>query len=604
VGTQGAEETGMRVRYADRGVDIPDVTAVPEGAGEVSGPGPDDDTPAGAPTPKGLPAAWRLLDLQSTIENLSAAVVVSGLDGTLWYANREAEKAFGWVGDRLIGKRVDELGGVEVPAATAAEIRGALQSGKSWSGEFDLNRPDGSVVTVAVSDSGLYDANGALVGVVSIVTDVTEVRRSVRQLVSETEALRFLLDAATLVSSALGFDECMHSLASLAVPLLADLCLIDVLVEGSVQRAVSIHADPDKAGLAERLFEHPPKLTGAHPAAEILRSGAAAKVGDTDDDFLRGTTGDEEHYRLVKELGFTSYMCAPLKARGRVLGTVTLVSAGSGRRFMPDDLALVEALAGRVAHVVDNARLYSEQARVARSLQAALLPRALPAIPGLQLAAAYQAAGEGNEVGGDFYDVFESGRGTWAVVIGDVCGRGPDAAAVTGLVRHALHASGRHNRNPRGMLQFANSMLCEDEDRSVERFCTAAAAMVRPGHPTRVAYASAGHPPAVVRRSDGNVEELSATGITLGVVEALGGKTQRLVLDDGDLMVMYTDGLTEARDAAGSFYGEHRLMNLIRSAGTVTASELVDTLVADLRGFTGGSLGDDLGLVVFGPEPS
>lgn len=572
------------------------MTTGSEPTDEVADPG------SGGGAPASVPPAWRLVDLQATIENLSAAVVVTGLDGTLWYANRQAENEFGWVAEGLIGSRVGELSGVKLPPATAAEIADTLQSGKPWTGEFELTRADGSVVAVNVSNSGLYDPSGALVGVVSIVTDVTEARRSVRQLVSEAEALRFLLDAATVVSSAVGFEESLRSLGALAVPLLGDVCLVDVLVEGAVQRMVSVHADPSKSDLAERLFLYPPRLASGHPAAEIMKRGSVAAIGDMDDDYIRRTTSGDEHYQLVKALDFRQYMCAPLRARGRLLGTLTLVSAGPGRRFQSEDLALVEALADRVANVVDNARLYSEQARVARSLQAALLPRALPTVPGIQLAAAYQAAGEGNEVGGDFYDVFEVGRGIWAVVIGDVCGRGPDAAAVTGLVRHALHASGRNNRNPKAMLQFANSMLCEEEDRSVERFCTAAVAVVRPGKSARVVYASAGHPPALVRRSDGRVEELPTSGLTLGVMDDLGGRAQRVALDEGDLMVMYTDGLTEARNDDGDFYGEERLAAIVGAGSAPGAHDLLEQLVADLRSFTGGPLGDDLGLVVFGPE--
>ena len=548
------------------------------------------------------PPGWEPVDLPTTIEHLSTAVVVTDLDGRLRYANRQAERAFGWVADQLVGSKVGELSGVWVPKGTAAEINHALRSGKAWSGEFDIERPDGSLVTVAVSDSGLFDPGGELVGVVSIVTDVTEARLSVRQLVSETEALRFLLDAATIVSSAVGLEDAVRSLGALAVPLLADLCIIDVLVDGSIERMAVVHADPDKAALAERLYSFPPRLTGGHPVGEMLRSGTAATAGDMDDAFLRSTAVDDEHYRITKDMGFESYMCAPLRARGRVVGTVTLVSAGSGRRFRPEDLALVEALADRVANVVDNARLYSEQARVARSLQAALLPRALPPIEGVQVAAAYQAAGEGNEVGGDFYDVFDVGRGMWAVTIGDVCGRGPDAAAVTGLVRHAFHASGRNTRNPSAMLRFANSMISEDEGRSVERFCTAAVAVVKPGRPVRVSFASAGHPPALVRRPDGKVVEVRAPGITLGVVDDVGGKQQKLVLEDGHLMVMYTDGLIEARDATGSFYGEARLMEAVSRAPAGSAQDLVDAIVSDLRSFTGGSLGDDLALIVFGPD--
>ena len=572
------------------------MTTVPEGSGEVAGSRREGDRPALGPS------AWRLVDLQATIENLSAAVVVTGLDGTLWYANRQAEHEFGWVAEGLIGSRVGELSGVQVSTSTAEEIADTLRSGKPWTGEFELTRTDGSRVMVNVSNSGLYDAGGALAGVVSIVTDVTEARQSVRKLVSEAEALRFLLDAATVVSSEVGFEGSVRSLGALAVPLLGDVCMVDVLVDGTVQRMVAVHAEPDKAELTERLFRYPPRLSGSHPAAEIMKLGSDAVIGDMDEEFMRTTTQNEDHYRLIRDLEFQQYMCAPLRARGRLLGTLTLVSAGSGRRFRPEDLALVQALADRVANVVDNARLYSEQARVARSLQAALLPRALPAIPGMQVAAAYQAAGEGNEVGGDFYDLFEVGRGIWAVVIGDVCGRGPDAAAVTGLVRHALHASGRNNRNPRAMLQVANSMLCEEEDRSIERFCTAAVAVVRPGRVARVAYAAAGHPPALVRRADGRIEELPTSGVTLGVMDEIGGRAQRINLEEGDLVVMYTDGLTEARNEQGAFYGEGRLTAAVRDSDSTDAAELVEALVGDLREFTGGRLADDLGLVVFGPE--
>src|SRR5438874_2387332 len=138
------------------------------------------------------------------------------------------------------------------------------------------------------------------------------------------------------------------------------------------------------------------------------------------EDFVRAMCLDEEHFEIVRRLGYSSYICVPLIARGRALGTLTLVSCSPGRRFGADDLAIAQEVAWRAALAADNARLFSERAYVARTLQASLLPHTLPDIPGVELAARYLAAGEGNEVGGDFFDAFDVGYGTWAVVVGDV----------------------------------------------------------------------------------------------------------------------------------------------------------------------------------------
>jgi PAS domain S-box-containing protein len=543
------------------------------------------------------------INFKAILDGLDAAVVVLDLYGVLLYANDRAAEMLDWLAETSIGTAVAQEAQVQIPPETAAAIAETLRSGRSWEGDFELRRKDGGLVSVHASETGLFDESGTLIGVVSIITDVTESRRSVQKLISEAEALRFLLDATTILSSALDFEECVRQLAALAVPLIGDMCLIDVLEDGAVRRVAAVHADPSRAALAQRLVAFPPSTLGPDPVAQTIRSGQPVYSNLIDNGFLRLAAADDEHYRVVEELGVTAYMSAPLKVRGRVLGSVTLVSAGSGRTFDDNDLALAGELAARAGQVVENARLFSEQARVARTLQAALLPPALPDIPSMELAAAYQAGGRGNEVGGDFYDVFEIGRSGWVLAVGDVSGRGPDAAAVTGLVRHALRASAQHDRNPAGMLAVANRLLIEQEDHSFERFCTAACAVVRPGDPARVTVAEAGHPPLIVVRADGTIESYATgAGPALGITDDFSARAQRLTVRAGDLLLLYTDGLTEARNAEGSFFGEERLGHLLAQLVRSRPSEVVRRLLDEVTSYCGGELKDDLSLLVAAPS--
>jgi hypothetical protein len=177
----------------------------------------------------------------------------------------------------------------------------------------------------------------------------------------------------------------------------------------------------------------------------------------------------------MRQLDPMSYMCVPLEARGRRLGALTLVSSGSGRSFGPADLVLAEEFARRAGLALDNARLYSERDHVARALQSSLLPPTLPDIPGAHVTARYRAAGEGNEVGGDFYHVFQVDRRRVWFAIGDVSGKGPEAAAIAGLARHTLRALALHERSPRQLLTALHDTLMLGEGRG--EFCTV---MLRP----------------------------------------------------------------------------------------------------------------------------
>ena len=170
-----------------------------------------------------------------------------------------------------------------------------------------------------------------------------------------------------------------------------------------------------------------------------MRSGRSMWSADMDDEFLRSTSRDERHYAILKTLEFTSYVTVPLRLRDeQVLGTVTLVSAGSGRRFSEKDLVLAEQLAEQVSSVVIRARAYDRERRISHELQRHLLPDAIPSIVGWDVAARYRPAAVGVEVGGDWYDVVPISEHLVALVVGDVEGHDLGAARIMSRLRHTL----------------------------------------------------------------------------------------------------------------------------------------------------------------------
>jgi PAS domain S-box-containing protein len=401
------------------------------------------------------------------------------------------------------------------------------------------------------------------------------------------EVQRFLGETSALLSWSLDYPEGYRRLAKLCVPFVADLCLIDVADDTGIRRRAAVHADPRQAELVELLeTEFVPDPFGSHPAASVVRGGRSELSTEMSDDFLRATTRSEKHYELVKALDFTSYMCVPLTARGRTLGALTLVSAGSGRRFGPQDLALAEELGRRAGLALDNARLFAERDHVARALQSSLLPPTLPAIPRVRLAGRYRAAGEGNEVGGDFYDVFQVGRNAWSLVLGDVSGKGPEAAAIAGLSRHTLRGLSMKQRTPRRLMASLHETLVNGEGQG--EFCTVCCGLLQPHlqpeRGARFTIACAGHPPPVIRRADGSIELMTCSGPLLGVpLRNVSFRQQVVDLLPGDIVVMYTDGVTEAHHRGQQLFGEDRLMQIVASAAPdvdVLADEIVDAVIA------------------------
>jgi len=424
-----------------------------------------------------------------------------------------------------------------------------------------------------------------------------EVEISARRRAEEVQ--RFFAETSAVLSSSLAYPESFEQVGRLCVPFLADLCLIDVAEEHGVRRLAAVHADADKAELvAELVQNYAPDPYGSHPAASVVGGGPPEVASSLADEVLRATTQDDRHFDIVKQLEFTSYMCVPLEARGRTLGALTLVSSGSGRSFGPPDLVLAEEFARRAGLALDNARLYSERDHVARALQSSLLPPSLPDIPGASVTARYRAAGEGNEVGGDFYHVFQVDRDSWWFVIGDVSGKGPEAAAIAGLARHTLRALALDERSPRRLLTALHDTLMRGEGRG--EFCTVCCALLQPdaeGNGARLSLACGGHPPPIIRRANGTVEMTTCNGPLLGLPVKLAFEEQSIHLAPGDTVVLYTDGVTEAHHRDQDLFGEDRLVDVIGNAGN-SVDDVADAIVAAVSAYGPAEPRDDVAVVV------
>ncbi|HVG74642.1 MAG TPA: GAF domain-containing SpoIIE family protein phosphatase, partial [Thermoleophilaceae bacterium] len=296
---------------------------------------------------------------------------------------------------------------------------------------------------------------------------------------------------------------------------------------------------------------------------------------------------DDEHYNEIVAIGMRSAIVVPMTTRGRTLGALTWVNGLSGRRFDEQDVELAQELARRCATAIDNARLYSDRAYIARTLQQSLLPVELPDIPGIETAARFRPTGEGNEVGGDFYDVFETGNHGWTIVMGDVCGKGPDAAAVTALARYTLRAAAMRERLPSRSLYVLNeAQLRQRDDR---RFCTVAYAYLEKlDRGARAGISTGGHPLPLVLRADGTVEPVGAPGTLLGIVDDPNLEDHMVTLEPGDSLVFYTDGVIESRPDSSGVLDERRLGELVATcAGSgpdAIAARIEDAAVMSQNG--------------------
>jgi serine phosphatase RsbU (regulator of sigma subunit) len=402
--------------------------------------------------------------------------------------------------------------------------------------------------------------------------------------------LTLLAEASEVLGESLDYRSALASLARVLVPWLADWCLIEVT--GEPAAGIAAHADPGMTGVVEELAG---LGDGERAASRVARSGLAELATDATADSLVAP-GDANRLAALERLGLRSAMVVPLRSRGRTHGVITLATSLSDRRYDDADLAFATELARRAATAVDTARLYQDRDQVARTLQRTLLPPTLPDIPYAELAAIYHPAGAGSEIGGDFYDAFETGDGGWAIVIGDVCGKGAAAAAITGLARHTLRAAAFRESSPRAILERLNRALLGEVRE--ESFCTVAAGRLTAHDRGALLTACAGgHPAPLVLRNDGAVEDATAPGTLLGIYPDIDVRDRETVLEPGESVIFYTDGVVEER-RDGEQFGEERLREVVAASSGLSATGIAERIERAVLEFQPVAPADDIAVVV------
>jgi serine phosphatase RsbU (regulator of sigma subunit) len=378
--------------------------------------------------------------------------------------------------------------------------------------------------------------------------------------------LGFLADASDLLAGTLDPDMVPAIIAQIVVPRLASWCAVYTSDAGlgPLRPAYLWHADEARIdSLREEL------ATITIPVAEGPQT-------------------------VSMNFADNHVLAVPLLARGRGLGVMCL---GRSDRFPDDIIQFAEDIGRRAALAMDNARLYAQQAAANRALQRSLLPPDEPEVPGLDYGVVYEPAGETNEVGGDFYDLFAAGNGSWRFAIGDVCGTGPEAAAVTGLARHTLRLLAREGHGVATVLGRLNEAILEEGERA--RFLTLLHGEITPTPDgLEATLVSAGHPEALRLRPSGVVEVVTLPQSLLGVFPEVSFEVDTIRLGHGDVLLAVTDGVTERRSGSRLLDDEGGLAKLLAECVGLSAQAVAERIRRGVQDFAPEPSADDLAILV------
>ena len=439
----------------------------------------------------------------------------------------------------------------------------SLRQGQVVIGErMSIERADGTEVMIEVDTSPIRDGD-TVTGGVAVFQDGTErvqIQRRLEQTTQRLEQIQAVTDAAL---ASLSFDDLadrlLHTVRQVLQTDSATLQLVD-RTGTSLHEHMTVGVETDGPGV--------PIPIGRGIAGSIAGSVAPLVIDDL-------STREAVRHWLTDHM--RSLMGVPLVYRGQVRGVIHVASIEQ-RHFSDDEVGVLELAAIRIAAALERASLYDSRSAMSQALQQSLLPATLPTIEGVEIAAFYRPFSPNDDVGGDFYDVFPHGSGAWGAVVGDVSGKGPDAAAVMGIAAHTVRALARYEERPSAVLGALNDILLRAEGVSTERFCTACEMRLRPGPgQLRVTVCLAGHPMPFVVRADGQVEQLGEPGTLLGTFADPELHDVAIDLWPGDAIVAYTDGLVERRDL-GIDVGEVQLAELLAGCAGFTADGIIERI--------------------------
>ncbi|MFD7700665.1 SpoIIE family protein phosphatase [Streptomyces caelestis] len=441
---------------------------------------------------------------------------------------------------------------------------------------FERVRADGTSQALRMAVRQVLDTEGRSRTLV-LAEDVTDRLHAQRKLAERTSHALLTAEVAAAMTAPGPLDERLHRCVRAATDHLgADrVCIWNLNTRGELVHAICTEDDN----------EHPDTSCGTAQQALAQQVVAARRP------YLDVPPRTDSHADRLTS-GGVSFTGFPLVSGGELLGVLSLTT----RLALPGTvLATLENIADQIAVGTQQDRLLNRLSEATRALERPLLPPRLPDLPGFDLAARYEPFSQGLHIGGDFYDAFTAPDGRHVLVLGDVCGKGPDAAAITGLVRHTLWAAAQHTSNPTHVLSLINNAL----RRQNTPFCTLIYVVIDTT-PTRLQIASAGHPPPLLRRANGDTAPLETRGTLLGVLETPRHPVTEAELQPGDTLVLYTDGFTEGAGAADQRTPEDLaavVASLPPTDKPAPAENVAVALMDDAHRWWGERLRDDLAVL-------
>ena len=563
--------------------------------------------------PDGLPGSAERRLLHAAFQRTPAALFLLEQDSTIRRANDRAAALLGFPAGYATGKPLTSFVDLPFRAALQTQLAAVARTGAdrkancrvlTSTGPLDATLTAAAVelpgdpplfmVTVAPAgaDSPVPAAGGAATdgAAPAVIEDTTDpaITAMTKRLDMVTAVTRLLLDNSTF-SEAVTLQRCARLLAGE----LADWVIVDIDRGGQLRRQFAAESRDGRAdrrgpGGAERAVRSVDPDPESAPW-QVHSTGKSVLLAHADDPSVLGTGPGGTP--LLMTLGATSLICVPIADGSTGYGALTLARQAANGPFSVADLGLAEDLGQHLANAIRVDRMFRRKSEAAESLQASLMPASLPTVPWLEFAAAYIGAQQWQETSGDFYDVFPASDG-WAIAIGDVCGKGQDAAAMTAAARHSIRALAHVHDSPEDVLTAANQVLLAGD--YGERFVTASLGFLRQ-HDGRVQVrlGGCGHPGPALVRADGRVEILEADGMPLGLFDGSEASKLEVELRRGDVLFFYTDGVTEARSPDLAFF-EDRLADELASVAGGSAAETVHAVQELVTTFSDGDLRDDV----------
>ncbi|HEX8806367.1 MAG TPA: GAF domain-containing SpoIIE family protein phosphatase, partial [Candidatus Aquilonibacter sp.] len=415
----------------------------------------------------------------------------------------------------------------------------------------------------------------------------------------DQERLTLLVRAGDIFHQSLDVTETLNNVARLAVEKFTDLCIFDLLDERSDRLflTAAAHHDPRKEAIlpdVARLLYN--QEYGVHPVVRVTRTGQPFFLPRIDEHTIREHSASRQHEIYMRRLGYRSKIVVPVVAHNHIFGALTFVRTKEDNEFDERDLFFAIEIGRRAGLAVANAKQFHREQYVAETLQRSLLPQRFPSRPGFELSAFYRPGSTESDIGGDWYDAFENSVGEIIISIGDVTGKGVDAARVMVLMRQAIRVAALDFGDPRRIADICNRLLLSEND---EHLASAFIGVIDPD--TRVLrYVSAGHAPPLLRLPDKEICMLNAPSAPLGAFWDVDFELHEQRCPERSMLVLYTDGVVEAsRDVVA---GEKMLEALLSTDAVLhaaNAAEFIERAIANQRPR------DDIAILVvnFGQSP-